>query len=215
MKSESILLTEDKHKASAVLIRAPGKKAGVILAHGAGGNMNSRFLQHFQNRIAEHGYSCMRFNFFYSEAGKKAPDSQPLLLSCYQLAMEAMPSVPLIIGGKSMGGRIASYLADQAQVAGLAFLGYPLHPPGKTDQLRDAHLYRIRKPMLFISGTKDPFARLDLLEATIHRIGKPATLHLVKEGGHSFEVPKKLNRNETAVLEECSDVLLSWLDRTF
>lgn len=215
MKSESVLLTNDKHRASAVLMRAVGKKPGVILAHGAGGNMHSKFLQHFQNRIAERGYPCMRFNFFYSEAGKKTPDPQPLLISCYQLAMEAMPSERPIIGGKSMGGRIASYLADQNKVTGLVFLGYPLHPPGKTDQLRDAHLYKIRKPMLFISGTKDPFARFDLLEATINRIGKPATLHVVQEGGHSFEVAKKLKRSEASVLQECSENLIHWLDQTF
>jgi predicted alpha/beta-hydrolase family hydrolase len=215
MKSENIWLSKDQQKASAVLMRGSSEKPGVILAHGAGGNMHSKFIQHFQNRIVEHGYSCMRFNFFYSEAGKRGPDPQQLLVSCYTLAIDAMPAGRLVIGGKSMGGRIASYLADHNKVAGLAFLGYPLHPPGKTTQLRDAHLYSIRKPMLFLSGTRDPFARFDLLEATIRRIGKSATLHAVQEGGHSFEVPKKLNLSEAEVLESCSDALLNWLQQNF
>jgi predicted alpha/beta-hydrolase family hydrolase len=214
-KVENIVLSTENHRSSAVLFRPISERPGVILGHGAGGNMNARFIRYFQEQIADHGYPCMRFNFFYSEAGKKAPDPQPLLIACYEAALKAMPQDQIVIGGKSMGGRIASYLADHKKVSGLVFLGYPLHPPGKTDQLRDAHLYKIKKPMLFISGTKDPFARFDLLQSTIDRIGKNAGIFAIPGGGHSFEVPKKENRTEASILKECSDKLTGWLAEQF
>ena len=159
MKEERIVLKTNHHQSEGVLlIPAKEKKEGVILAHGAGSDMNSEFISFFHERIAEAGYRCMKFNFPYSHNKKKVPDPQAVLQSIYRKAIEAISLDRVVIGGKSMGGRIASYVADAESVQGLLFLGYPLHPPGKPDQLRDQHLYTIRKPMLFISGTKDPFA---------------------------------------------------------
>jgi len=211
MKQERIFLKTEHHQSEGVLlIPEKSKTTGVILAHGAGGGMNTPFMAYFHEKIAEAGYPSIKFNFPYMQIGKKVPDPQSVLTSIYRKVIESMPSKKVAIGGKSMGGRMASYVADEKKVAGLIFLGYPLHPPGKTEQLRDEHLYQIKKPMLFISGTKDPFARADLLTATLKKIGGYATFFPIENGGHSFEVPKKIaSRDQTwkAVLEKIEEWL--------
>ena len=213
MKRRDIVLTGGKLTSTGVLLLPENQKEiGVVLGHGAGGNMHAPFLRYFHEAIAETGYPCLKFNFFYSEARRKVPDNRKVLISCYEEAMNAMPCKRIVIGGKSMGGRIASYLGAGEGVSGLLFLGYPLHPPGKLDQLRDEHLFSIRKPMLFVSGTKDPFARFDLLESTIGKIGDYATPYYVPDGGHSFEVPKKSGKSEAIVLSSVRDAILEWLE---
>ncbi len=212
MKEERILLKTEHHESEALLL-LPTKTnpIGVILGHGAGGNMHSEFMTYFQRKLAEAGYACMKFNFPYSQNKKKVPDPQPVLIASYRKAIEVMPFQKVVIGGKSMGGRIASYVADPEKVSGLLFLGYPLHPPGKVDQLRDEHLYRIQKPMLFISGTKDPFAREDLLLSTLKKIGKYAELHAVKGGGHSLEVPRKTGPSTAEIRNAIVAAIVNWL----
>jgi uncharacterized protein len=213
MKQERIVLKTEHHQSEGVLLSPlNSKEIGVILAHGAGSDMNSEFMIFFHERIAEAGYPSMKFNFPYSQNKKKVPDPQPVLQAIYRKAIESMPAKQVIIGGKSMGGRIASYLADVEAVKGLLFLGYPLHPPGRTEQLRDQHLYTIRKPMLFVSGTKDPFARHDLLDETLKKIGKYATLHSVEGGGHSLEVPRKSGRSKQEILNDVIRSFLEWLN---
>jgi predicted alpha/beta-hydrolase family hydrolase len=207
VKTKNIKIRDDKYESSGVILGPDTKKGlGVVLAHGAGGNMNNPFMNYFQTTLSDAGYPTLKFNFFYSEAKRKYPDSQPLLMSCFEKAIAAMPQDRLIIGGKSMGGRIASYVADDPRVAGLLFLGYPLHPPGKTDQLRDQHLFDIGKPMMFVSGTKDPFAKLDLLERTVKKIGRNAQSYLVEGGGHSLEV-----RGKKDTLQGAAAAILEWL----
>jgi len=213
MKQSEITLSIGKQTSSGILLLPDRpKEIGVILAHGAGGNMQAAFIRYFHQVIADADYPCLKFNFFYSEAERKMPDNQKVLISCYAQAIQAMPAKRVVIGGKSMGGRIASYLGATEQVAGLLFLGYPLHPPGKHDRLRDSHLYSNQKPMFFASGTKDPFARFDLLESTIAKIGRFATLHTIPDGGHSFEVPKKSGRSQEDVLRSVKDAILKWLE---
>jgi uncharacterized protein len=208
VKSKTVKIRDGNYESSGIISGPETKKGlGIVLAHGAGGNMNNPFMDFFQKTFAEAGYPTLKFNFFYSEAKRKYPDTQPLLMKCYEKAIAAMPQDRLIIGGKSMGGRIASYVADDPRVAGLLFLGYPLHPPGKTDQLRDKHLYDIGKPMLFVSGTKDPFAKLDLLQQTIKKIGPLAQSYLVEGGGHSLEV-----RGKKDVLPRAATTILEWLE---
>ena len=216
MKSKRILLeVADKTSSGILLLPDPAKKVGVVLAHGAGGNMHSHFISYFHEQIARAGYPCLKFNFLYSEARRKVPDPQSVLVSCYEKAMEVVPAKQLVIGGKSMGGRIASYLAERGGVAGLFFLGYPLHAPGKTNQLRDQHLFAIHKPMFFASGTKDPFARFDLLTNLVQQIGTFASTFFVEQGGHSFEVPKKSGRGKEEINRFVAESLISWLDSTF
>ena len=213
MKTERVVIKTTHHESQGLLL-IPDRKPrfGVILAHGAGGNMHADFISYFHQQIAQNGFACMKFNFPYSQAGRKSPDPQPVLIASYKKAIEAMPMDRVVIGGKSMGGRIASYVADDERVVGLLFLGYPLHPPGKPDQLRDQHLYSIRKPMFFASGTKDPFARMDLLKSTIARIGKASTLHLIPEGGHSFEVPKNSGISKEQIYNRVLEAIIVWLD---
>lgn len=210
MKANSFTLKTEHHSSSAILLTPDAaKELGVVLAHGAGGNMNADFMRFFQNKIAEAGYPALRFNFFYSEKGRRAPDPKPLLLACFERALDAMSTKRLVVGGKSMGGRMASYIADDHRIAGLLFLGYPLHAPGKFDGLRDEHLYSIKKPMFFASGMKDPFARLDLLRATLKKIGKHASSYLIADAGHSFEVSRK---SDPKTMQSVAEAVVEWLN---
>src|SRR5262249_47687896 len=158
--------------------------------------MDSPFMNYFHTELANSGFLSVKFNFDYMEAKRRVPDPQPKLQARYRSVIEEVRAEHkpegVLIGGKSMGGRVASYIAsDTPGVSGLVFLGYPLHPPGKPDQLRDAHLYAMKLPMLFISGTKDPFAERDLLEKVVAKIGKNATLVWVEGGDHSLKKGRK------------------------
>ena len=170
-----------------------GAGAALVLAHGAGGTMRSALLGGLAGGLAGFGIGTMRFNFSYSEAGRRGPDQMPALRGVFAAAFEEAVGrsrgAPVFAGGKSLGGRVASLLAaDGLPAAGLVFVGYPLHPPGKPERLRDEHLDGIRAPMLFLQGTADPFARWDLLEVVTKRLGRRATLHAIDGGDHSFRV---------------------------
>ena len=178
--------------------------AALILGHGAGYNMNTRLLMDIGDALAARGVAVLRFNFPYTEAGRRAPDRQPTLEACYRsVATAVAEEFPLpFLGGKSMGGRIASHIvADGFPAAGLVFLGYPLHPPGKPERIRDSHLGRIVVPMLFLQGTRDPFATPELLHRTI-RNHKMARLVEIEGGDHSFKVRDRADREVTAELIE-------------
>ena len=170
-----------------------GERGGTILAlgHGAGGSKDDALLEGFCRRLADRGIASLRFDFPYRVRGTKAPDREPVLREAW-LAVHAEASTvgdPVWIGGKSLGGRIASLVAaDGLDIGGLVFVGYPLHPPGKPDRLRDAHLPDIKAPMLFLQGTRDAFATWDLLEKTVGRLGSQAMMHPVEGGDHSFRV---------------------------
>jgi predicted alpha/beta-hydrolase family hydrolase len=187
--------------------RWDGERA-VILAHGAGQGMNSPFMKFFHQALPQSGILSVQFNFEYMDTGRKFPDPQPKLQALYRQVIQEVSDAhrpgKLVIGGKSMGGRVASYIAgDSKQVGGLVFLGYPLHPPGKQDQMRDAHLYDIQLPMLFLSGTRDTFATKHLLENVVDRMGERATLVWTEGGDHSLKVGK----TGTATLEAAARTL--------
>ncbi|HWC32431.1 MAG TPA: alpha/beta family hydrolase [Actinomycetota bacterium] len=161
----------------------------VVVAHGAGGSKDDPLLEGFAAALGERGVGCLRFNFPYREHGRKAPDPEPVLRDAWAAAFETAGGAEVWVGGKSLGGRIASMcVADGMPARGVVFVGYPLHPPGRPERIRDEHLYRVPVPMLFLQGTADPFARWDLLEGVLSRIGDRATLHAVEGGGHSFRV---------------------------
>lgn len=167
----------------------------VILAHGAGNDMKAPLLQGFAEALNERGVSCVRFNFPYKEQGRQAPDPERTLRDAWAHVFLRSRKLgrPVFVGGKSLGGRIASILvADGMPADGLVFLGYPLHPPGKPERVRDAHLTGIEVPMLFLQGTADPFARWDLVEALMERLGDRATLEPIDKGDHSFRVRGRL-----------------------
>lgn len=179
-------------------------RAALILGHGAGSDLNAKLLIDVGDALAARGVAVARFNFPYSEAGRKAPDRTPKLEACWRAVAAAVAEEfprPWL-GGKSMGGRIASHVVAQGfDASGLVFLGYPLHPPGKPERIRDAHLRDISAPMLFLQGTRDPFAEPGLLHATIASL-PTATLVEVDGGDHSFKVPGRAAADVTAQLIE-------------
>jgi predicted alpha/beta-hydrolase family hydrolase len=188
----------------------------VVLAHGAGGDMNSRLLLDVQDGLVEHSIAVIRFNFLYTEKAKRAPDRRPVLETCWRSVgdwvRETLQPKSLFLSGKSMGGRMASYLvADGYPCRGLFFLGYPLHPPGKTEQLRKDHFPRVTVPTLFISGTRDSLCKLELLRPVVDEMGKRATLHVVEGGDHSFKVPKRTGRSEADVANEIVTAIAGWM----
>ncbi|MDK1361709.1 dienelactone hydrolase [Arthrobacter sp. zg-Y1219] len=167
--------------------------AAVVVAHGAGAGMDHPFLTGFTDALNDGGIATLRFNFPYREAGRKFPDRPPAAIAAWRAAMAAAASrtagLPLWSCGKSFGGRMASMAAAEGMpTAGLLFLGYPLHPPGKPEKMRDEHLYGLTLPMLFLQGTRDTFALPGELEPVAERIGPNARIEWIDGGNHSFEV---------------------------
>jgi uncharacterized protein len=167
--------------------------ASMAIAHGAGAAMDHPFMTGFAQRIAQLGVAAVRFNFVYAQKGRKAPDPEARLraawLAVFEDTVRRFPGLAAFAAGKSLGGRIASMcVADGMPGAGLVFLGYPLHPPGKTDRIRDEHLYRVTVPMLFLQGTSDPFAQPAALEAVLARLGDRAEYVPIEGADHSFNV---------------------------
>jgi hypothetical protein len=190
----------------------------VALGHGAGGTRRQPALVFLAEALASSGRCALLFNFPYSEAGRGRPDAPAVLESVVEAvadhARRGLGAQRLVLGGRSMGGRIASQAVAKGLLAdGLVFLAYPLHPPGKPGQLRDAHLPAIAAPMLFVQGTRDDFARPDLLEGVLRRLGERATLHRVEDGDHSFKVRKSAGRSAEEVTLEVHRTVLFWLDR--
>ncbi|MGQ0550735.1 MAG: alpha/beta hydrolase family protein [Armatimonadota bacterium] len=184
----------------------------LVLGHGAGGTLHTPGLAQFADAIAARSLGAVRFNFPYAEARRKVPDRQKILEACYRaVAGEvAKRAQRLLLGGRSMGGRIASHIvADGFPAAGLVFLGYPLHPPGQPDRLRDAHLEKITVPMLFLQGSRDAFARPDLLTATTARL-KTATLHILEGADHGLTVR---GRRAEDVIGELVETTVFWVKR--
>ena len=186
----------------------------VVLAHGAGAPMDSEFMRYAAGGIAAAGIHVIRFNFSYMEAGKKVPDRQPVLEGTFAAlagwARAERPSRTLVLGGKSLGGRIASYVAEATGANGLLFHGYPLHPPGRPDRMRDEHLRGIQVPMLFVEGTRDPFCPLDTMEKVRKRIPH-SSLAVIEGGDHSFKVRKSSGRSTSDAWDEVVAVSVAWL----
>ncbi len=174
----------------------------------------------FSNRwpaaLADKGVATLRYQFPYMEAGSRRPDPPPkaeaAVRAAAQQAAALAPNLPIIAGGKSFGGRMTSGAAAQSlpEARGLAFLGFPLHPPGKPGTSRAEHLERVEVPMLFLQGTRDQFAQLDLITEVCARLGSRATLHLVEGADHSFGVPSRSGRTADSVMEELAEALVRW-----
>ena len=168
-------------------------EAAIVLAHGAGAGQKSPWMVKAAKALAERGINCATFDFPYITAGRSVPDKAPVLEAHWRTALDearkTFGKLPLFIGGKSMGGRISSYIAAQGVdgVSGLLFFGYPLHPPGRPEKRRDAHLPDIKEPMLFIQGSDDTFGNERELRELVPRL-QNATLHVIKGGDHSFKV---------------------------
>ena len=198
---------------------AKNNRAGVtiILGHGAGADQMSGFMRMAAEGLAARGLDAMTFNFIYKEKRKSVPDPKAKLESCYQAVIQAaqqnkkLKANKLVIGGKSMGGRIASQVAaeDSEGIAGLVYLGYPLHPPGRPDKLRDEHLPSIKAPMLFVQGSRDAFGNEEEIKAIVKQRRLKADLYFVAAGDHSFKVPKSV-KPQQQVYEEVMDEVARW-----
>ncbi|WP_139416131.1 alpha/beta family hydrolase [Agromyces laixinhei] len=195
----SITIDVDGTPVSGVYARPPGAAATIVVAHGAGAGMEHPFMTGFTRALNDDGLATLRFNFPYREAGRKFPDRPPVAIATWRSVMDAAaaraadagsPGEPIWASGKSFGGRMASMaVAEGMPVAGLVFLGYPLHAPGKPEKPRSDHLPGITVPMLFLQGRNDPFATPnEQLDEVARRIGQNASLEWVEGAGHSFEI---------------------------
>jgi predicted alpha/beta-hydrolase family hydrolase len=182
--------------------------------------MRHPFMTAVANGLAAAGVGSLRYQFPYMEAGRRRPDPPHLLeatvRSAVRFGVERAEGLSVFCGGKSMGGRMSSRAASVdglPGVRGLIFLGFPLHPPGKPGTSRAEHLYGLDFPMLFLQGTRDPFAQLDLLSPVCEKLGSRVTLHVVEDGDHSFKVRKRSGRAEAAVLDELVETISGWIGR--
>ena len=196
--------------------------ATLVLAHGAGAGQTSRFMVNFAEGLSARGIDVLTFNFFYTEQKRKVPDRPDVLEACYRAVIAAARSYApfegnkVFIGGKSMGGRIASQLAaagdaTAAAISGLVLLGYPLHPPGKPEQLRVAHLPDVRVPVLVVQGERDPFGSPDELRPHFAKAAAPVTLRAIERGNHSLAPPKGGARSADQVHGEIQDTIAAWI----
>ena len=191
----------------------------LLLGHGAGANQTSGFMRLFADGLAARGFDVVTFNFVYMERGRSVPDPKAKLESCFRAVIDAalnhrkLKKNGLIVGGKSMGGRIASQVIagdDVSEVVGLVFLGYPLHPPGNPAKLRVEHLEHVRKPMLFVQGTRDSLGTPEEIQPFVKKLRPPATIYAIEGGDHSFKAPKKFGLTQEEVYEAAMDQIDRW-----
>jgi uncharacterized protein len=206
---------------TALVYAAPHRSsAALILGHGAGAGQHSPFMVDFAGALAELGLDVLTFNFLYTEQKRKIPDRGPALEECYRAvigaAREQLESAKraLFIGGKSMGGRIATQVAAldaMLPIEGLVLLGYPLHPPGQPHKLRDAHLLVVRRPMLFVQGTRDTFGTPDELAPILAKLTPRPVVHVVDGGDHSFKLSKRNPEQQAAIYTVIQNRIIAWI----
>jgi uncharacterized protein len=203
------------------LLTAPDRaRALYVVAHGAGAGMHHPFLARIADALAARDIATFRYEFPYMQARKQRPDppavAEATVRDAVAEAARVAPGLPIFAGGKSFGGRMTSQAQASAPlpgVRGLVFLGFPLHPPGRPATARAEHLSQVQVPMLFLQGTRDEFAELDLLRGVVESLGKRATLHVIEAGDHSFKVPKKrVGKSDTDVMQELAETISQWLE---
>lgn len=212
--------TESAGDVSAVLVRPPAARCLYVFGHGAGAGMHHAFMEACAGLLADRRIATFRYHFPYMEAGRKAPNPAPALVrtvrSAVATAETLVPDLPLLAGGKSMGGRMTSTAASTGSlgsVRGLGFFGFPLHAPGRDSSERGDHLGDVGLPMLFLQGTRDKLANLDLLRPLLERVEPTPTLHVVDGADHGFHVLKRSGRTDAEVLEELCDTFAEWAGR--
>ncbi len=202
---------------SGLLLRPREAWALYVMGHGAGAGMRHRFMEQAARALAERGIATLRYQFPYMESASRRPDPPAVLeatvRAAARVARETAPELRLIAGGKSMGGRMASNAMAREPlegVSGLVFLGFPLHPPKQPATTRGEHLDRVESPMLFLQGTRDDLADLELITAVCARLGPRATLHVVEGADHSFAVLKRSGRTGEEVMLELVTSIAGW-----
>lgn len=193
--------------------------ASLVLAHGAGAGQRSSFMVATAKALSARGILTATFDFPYIAEGRKVPDKTPVLEAAWRDVVGAttlqpdFAGLPLFIGGKSMGGRIASHVGAEGTlpIAGLVYLGYPLHPPGKPDQRRDRHLPSVKAPMLFVQGSKDAFGTSEEIRELLPRLNPSTVLHEIPGGDHSFKVPARGGRTQVSIMDEVFDTVAAFI----
>ena len=215
--SELRIEVEGRGKVSALVLSPDKAKWMLVLGHGAGAGMRHPFMEALAQELARVGIATLRYQFLYMEERRGAPDRPPVLLATVAAAVraaeKAAPDLPLLAGGKSMGGRMTSQAAAEGLlpgVRGIVFFGFPLHPPKQPATKRADHLAKVNVPMLFLQGTRDDLADLKLLKPICKKLGQRATLHVIETADHSFHVLKKSGRNDEEVLRELADKTAEW-----
>jgi predicted alpha/beta-hydrolase family hydrolase len=205
---------------SALLSRPAKARRLLVLAHGAGAGMSHPFMEKMAAELAAVDVATFRYQFPYTEERRRVPDAPAVLtatvVAAVRAAAEAVPGLPLLAGGKSMGGRMTSQAAAQHPlegVRGLVFFGFPLHPPNRPGTKRADHLTKVTIPMLFLQGTRDTLADLELLRPVCAKLGSLATLHVIETADHSFHVLKNSGRNDAEVLRELAETAASWAEQ--
>jgi predicted alpha/beta-hydrolase family hydrolase len=200
-----------------LLVRPPNAHRMLTLAHGAGAGMRHPFMEKLAVLLASVGVATLRYEFPYMEQRKSRQDAAPVLhervAAAAEVARQAAPELPLLAGGKSFGGRMTSQAAAEGvlkDVKGIVFFGFPLHPPGRPGTSRADHLAKVSVPMLFLQGTRDEFAPLDLLRPIGESLGSRATLHVIDGADHGFHVLKRSGRTDDEVLRELAQTVASW-----
>jgi len=202
---------------SALLLKLRDASCLLLFAHGAGDDMRHRFMENMSHELASLGIATLRYQFPYTERKSKRPDPKPILLatvrSAVALANDVSDGLPLLAGGKSMGGRMTSLAASEEPlpgVRGIVFFGFPLHPAGEPSTERAEHLSNVKLPILFLQGTRDALADLTLLKPIGKKLGKRVTLRVIDEADHSFHVPKRSGRSDADVLAELARTVAEW-----
>jgi predicted alpha/beta-hydrolase family hydrolase len=217
---QKLTIAVDEARRVAGLLQLPAQaRACYVLAHGAGAGMTHPSMAAVATELAERGIATLRYQFPYMEAGGGRPDAPVLAQATVRAAVEEagrlVPTLPLIAGGRSFGGRMTSQAqaaSPLSRVLGLAFLAFPLHPAGRPSDDRAKHLFDVQVPMLFLQGTKDALAELSLLQPIVERLGERATLMLFEDADHSFHVPARTGRKDAEVRREIMDALAAWID---
>jgi predicted alpha/beta-hydrolase family hydrolase len=217
--SEMRFEVENAIAVSAILERPPNARWMLALAHGAGAGMRHPFLTALARELADAQVATLRYQFPYIEQQRRLPDSPAVLTATVRAAVRAAacaaPELPLLAGGKSFGGRMTSTAAAQEPlggVCGIVFFGFPLHPPNRPGTKRAEHLARVGVPMLFLQGTRDALANLDLLRPICDGLGTRATLRMIAEADHSFHVSKRSGKNDAEIVRDLAQAVGSWAE---
>ena len=217
--SERRIAVAPGHEVSALLVMPAQPRALYVLAHGAGADMRHAFMHLIAQRLAGERIATLRYQFPYTERGRRRIDPEPLLLDTVRAAVatgrDVAGELPLVAGGKSMGGRMTSraFAAEPlAGVRGLAFLGFPLHPSGRPGITRAEHLAHVTVPLLFLQGTRDTLADLGLLGPVLAGLGDRATLRVIEHADHGFHVQKRSGRTDDDVQAELARAIVEWIE---
>ena len=223
MNAQPVTISIDEARSVSGLLEAPPEaRACYVVAHGAGAGMAHPFMASIANGLAQRGIATLRYQFPYMEQGSKRPDAPKLAQAAVRAAvLEAsrlVPELALFAGGKSFGGRMSSHAQAASPlpaVRGLVFLGFPLHPAGRPSVERAKHLFEVQIPMLFLQGTRDNLANLQLVEGLCEQLGARATLKLFQDADHSFHVPARTGRKDSEVRAAMLDILATWIREAF